>query len=215
MDYSTVSAEELALTCFSSGNESSWAEFVRRFHPLIASVVARVARQWGESSAQVVDDLVQETYLKLCADRLRLLQNFASSDENSIYRYIRVFTANLSHDYFKASRSLKRGGGVVVSSDHELPDGTLSALPSPAESSDRRVLIREVDACIRTVTRGSNAERDRRVFWLYYRAGLTASAIAALPAIGLSVKGVESILHRLTSEVRERLVLRAREGPEL
>ena len=213
MDYCSVSAEELALTCFRGGDESSWAEFVRRFHPLIASVVVRVARQWGESSAQVVDDLIQETYLKLCADRLRLLQNFASTDENSIYRYIKVVTANLSQDHFKASRSLKRGGGVVVvSSDNELPNATLPA--SPAESSDRRVLIREVDACIRTVTRGTHGERDRQVFWLYYRVGLTASAIAALPAIELSVKGVESILHRLTTEIREKLVLPTRKGRE-
>jgi RNA polymerase sigma-70 factor, ECF subfamily len=43
------------------------------------------------------------------------------------------------------------------------------------------------------------------IFWLYYRDGLTARAIAQLPGIRLSVKGVESTIHRLTRRVRLRL----------
>lgn len=215
MDYSTISAEELALACFRTRDESAWAEFVRRFHTLIAGVALRVARQWGEASPQVVDDLVQETYLKLCADRPRLMQNFASAHENSVYGYIKVFTANLSHDHFKASHSLKRGGAAVFTSrDCENPIEALPGAASPAGTADRKVLIREVDACLRGVTEGSNSERDRRVFWLYYRAGLTASAIAALPMIGVNVKGVESILQRLTRQVREQLVSAGQKGQE-
>jgi len=43
------------------------------------------------------------------------------------------------------------------------------------------------------------------VFWLYYRAGFTASAIASLPTVGLTTKGVESLIFRLTRIVRENL----------
>jgi RNA polymerase sigma-70 factor (ECF subfamily) len=50
-----------------------------------------------------------------------------------------------------------------------------------------------------------NQERDRTVFWLYYQQGFSAKAIAALPSIGLSEKGVESAILRLTREVRNRL----------
>jgi hypothetical protein len=48
-------------------------------------------------------------------------------------------------------------------------------------------------------------ERDRKLFWLYYRVGLTADAIAGLPSIGLSTKGVESSLLRLTRLLRDEI----------
>ena len=53
---------------------------------------------------------------------------------------------------------------------------------------------------------GNTADRDRTIFWLYYRQGLTTKAIATLPAIGLTIKGVESTLGRLTKMVRKRMV---------
>jgi hypothetical protein len=43
------------------------------------------------------------------------------------------------------------------------------------------------------------------VFWLYYRAGCSAAEIAAVPGIDLTAKGVESLLLRMTRELRRRL----------
>jgi len=48
--------------------------------------------------------------------------------------------------------------------------------------------------------------RDRNLFWLYYRQGLTADAISRIPAIGLSAKGVESALLRLTRLLRDTII---------
>ena len=48
-------------------------------------------------------------------------------------------------------------------------------------------------------------QRNREIFWLHYRAGLSARAIADLPEIGLTAKGVESVIMRVTKELRERL----------
>lgn len=206
MDYSTISAEELALTCFRSGDERAWAEFVRRFHPLIARIVLRVAREWGDPSPQVVDDLVQDTYLKLCADRTRLLHNFIPLRKDSIYGYIKVFTANLVRDHFKASRSQKRGGPASgISIDIYDANPQIPCLTSSESIVQRSILVREVDACLQSILAGPSSERDRRIFWLYYRSGLAASSIAALPNIDLSTKGVESTLLRLTRQIRERL----------
>jgi RNA polymerase sigma-70 factor, ECF subfamily len=207
VDYSTISAEELVLTCFQSGNELAWTEFVRRFQPLIARVVLRVARQWGESSRQMIDDLVQETYLKLCEDRLRLLQTFRSTHEDAIYGYIKVFTANLVHDHFKGMRSKKRGGEKATASiDREDLDRLPQVSTSATALLERGILIQQIDACLREVVSGPDSIRDRKIFWLYYRTGLAASAIAAFPTIGLSTKGVESTLLRLTRQLRIRLV---------
>jgi RNA polymerase sigma-70 factor (ECF subfamily) len=48
--------------------------------------------------------------------------------------------------------------------------------------------------------------RDRNLFWLYYRQGLTAEAISRIPAIGLSAKGAESAIGRLTRLLRETIL---------
>jgi RNA polymerase sigma-70 factor (ECF subfamily) len=201
-----MAPEDLVIACLQSGNERAWTEFVRRFHPLIARIALRVARQWGESSPQVIDDLVQETYLKLCADRLRALQTFKSAHKDAIYGYIKVFTANLVHDHFKIAHSHKRGGGATTASIDGESAGELPSGTSTPALLERDVLIQQIDACLRVVASGPGLERDRKIFWLYYRVGLAASAIASLPTIGLSTKGVESTLLRLTRQVRERLV---------
>lgn len=216
MDYSAISPEELVVACIQPGSETAWAEFVRRFHPLIARVALRVARQWGDPSPQVIDDLVQETYLKLCADRLRVLQNFKSAHKDAIYGYIKVFTTNLVHDHFKVVHSQKRGGSATNTSiDDPALDGALLTAASTPAILERDVLIQQIDACLQVVASGPGLERDRRIFWLYYRVGLPARAIAALPTVGLSTKGVESTLLRLTRQVRQRLVSSRQESSKL
>lgn len=47
--------------------------------------------------------------------------------------------------------------------------------------------------------------REQVIFRLYYRQGLTAKEIASIPAFGLSVKGVESVILRITNQIRERI----------
>jgi RNA polymerase sigma-70 factor (ECF subfamily) len=214
VDYSTFSPEDLALACFGSGDEAAWLEFVRRFNPLIARVVLRVARQWGEASPHVVDDLIQETYVKICSERKRLLQSFTSAHKDAIYGFIKVFAANLAHDHFRASRAEKRGGSIGNTVQSNDVDVAASATLSRCSEAlfERKVLIRQIDACMKSLSSGPYAERDQRIFWLYYRVGLAASAIAELPSIGLTTKGVESTLLRLTRQIREQLVERVAPG---
>ena len=67
-----MSAEELIHACAESNDGAAWEEFVARFHRPISLSILRIAYQWGNRPQQVVDDLVQETYLKLCSDKCRL-----------------------------------------------------------------------------------------------------------------------------------------------
>ena len=216
MDFSTVSPEKLVLACARTGDTAAWEEFVRRFHRLIATVVLRVARRWGDASQQVIDELVQETYLKLCAENCRLLRSFRAHHADAFYGYLKVITANLVHDHLKALHSQKRGGDVVMESeDAPEPAGQATiATDDGVRTTENRILMQEIDACLCGLGLGPHSKRDRRIFWLYYRAGLTANAIAALPSIGLGRKGVESTILRLTRSVRERLVQERQVGTE-
>jgi len=41
------------------------------------------------------------------------------------------------------------------------------------------------------------------IFWLYYEQGYSAKEISLLPSMGLTVKGVESTLQRLTRFLKD------------
>jgi RNA polymerase sigma-70 factor (ECF subfamily) len=205
-----MSLEELIQACAENGDEAAWEEFIQRFHTMIAAVVLRTARRWGESSPSLIDDLIQEAYLKICCDRKRLLSEFTPRHPEAFYGYLKVVTTNVVHDYFRAQRSQKRGSGQTEYSTDE----TLLATASPhmeraADRMHHAVLLKEVDRALCAALAGDELKRDRAIFWLYYRYGLTAAAIARLPSISLTVKGVESVVHRLTRFVRERLAERA------
>jgi RNA polymerase sigma-70 factor, ECF subfamily len=203
-----MSLEQLIQACAESGNAEAWEEFVRHFHSLIAAVVLRTSRRWGATSMSLVDDLIQETYLKLCADRKRLLAEFKPNHPDAFYGYLKVITANVVHDYFRAQHSHKRGLGQQEASIDEITGYTATARTERDGDVHRDILLREVDSALCGGLSGDEQIRGRTIFWLYYRYGLTAPAIARLPSISLSVKGVESVLHRLTKMVREQLVER-------
>jgi RNA polymerase sigma-70 factor, ECF subfamily len=190
-----------------AGDVAAWEEFMRRYHRLIAGVVFRTTQKWGESSPTTLDDLIQETYLKLCADDYRLLRAYDQRHRDAIYGYLKVITANVVHDRFKALHSEKRGGDQIVE------DLTIAENRSDAghgfgsqTAMEREVLLREIDGLLKDNAPAHTADRDRTIFWLYYRQGLTTKAIASLPAIGLTIKGVESTISRLTKLIRKRMV---------
>jgi len=194
MSYSSLSAEELVRACSESGNAEAWEEFVRRFRLVIGSAVRRIAYRYGKPDDGVVDDLIQDTYLKVCGDRCRMLRDFKPRHPDAFYGMLKVTAANLAHDYFRRPRP------PMTEVDPFIPDSH-----SGPASIEREILLREIADILSGIVTPS-APRDREIFWLYYRQGFTADAIAAIPGCKLTTKGVESILHRLTCYVRERLV---------
>ncbi len=201
----------LVRLCADSDDPRIWEEFICRFHPVIAATALRVCRQWGEYSTQVADDLVQEIYLKLCAQGRRLLRDFHPEHPDSFCGYLKVLTANHTQDHFKALYSGKRGAGKVAES-LDSADAVTEKRPSQVE---RVILLREIETCLAQVAPGNDGRRDRMIFWLYYRQGLTAQQIASLPALGLTTKGVESVILRLIRHLQlALLVKRGGPGPE-
>jgi RNA polymerase sigma-70 factor (ECF subfamily) len=84
----------------------------RPFSAADQSFDKRTACQWGKDPAQFVDDLLQETYLKLCADKCRLLLEFAEQHSDAaVLGYIKTIAINVAHDHFKSLHSQKRGAG--------------------------------------------------------------------------------------------------------
>jgi len=204
MDYKLFPANDLARICGDSGDKEAWLEFVRRFQRPIALVVLRIARGWGVNSAAVVDDLVQEAFLRLCSEDCRLLKTFVPREPDSIIGYLKVIASNVTHDHFRAEGSQKRGGRLRrLENDEE--DENLFPAPHQEGKAERAVLMGEIDQILESLVPDTLIERDRSIFWLYYCQGFSAREIAAIAATGLTVKGVESSIHRSTKLIRQAM----------
>jgi RNA polymerase sigma-70 factor (ECF subfamily) len=201
----SLSVEELVRRCTSSSDLEAWEEFVRRLHGLIAKVVHRIAERMGDSSRQTIDDLIQETYLKLCADNCRILRNFDHRHEGAFLGFVQVMAANVTRDHFRSSYVRNRAAEPFDEGTAETIATVSDSRPIGAAALERDVLIREVAYHLDRCTSGPQQDRNRKVFWLYYRTGLSAREIAALPGVGLNTKGVESLILRLRREVRGRI----------
>jgi len=205
MNLAKAPVNELARACAHSANTVEWGEFLSRCTPIAALVAARVARIWqSTASAALVDDIVQEVFLKLCEQDRRILREFKPKGEDSFLALLRVVTASVANDYFRRQYSEKRGGKVVTMVLDEEPAAAVTGGTGKNADLQRTVLFAEIDQKLCSVA-GPTAQRDRTIFWLYYLQGLTADEIASLPASELSAKGVESALRRLTAWLRKEL----------
>jgi RNA polymerase sigma-70 factor, ECF subfamily len=204
--YSELSPAKLVQTCAGSKDPDAWAEFIRRFQPVIAATVFRIAHFCDPSpTRELLDDLVQDTYLKLCENDSRMLRSFKSRGKDSIYGYLKVVAKNIVLDHFKVVFAYKRD-----ERETETPGDMVLIDPKTKGSNHEDVIYRnlkleEIDKILLEVTKGKDQQRNCQIFRLRYRMGFTASEIAALPAIGLSTEGVESVLLRILGMIRSHM----------
>ncbi|MBZ5664662.1 MAG: sigma-70 family RNA polymerase sigma factor [Acidobacteriia bacterium] len=203
--YPELSSAELVRACAGSKDEGAWAEFIRRFQMVIAAAVLRTASHWSEPSRSQLDDLIQDTYLKLCENDSRLLRSFQSRHEDSIYGFLKVVAANVVHDHFKSASAAKRGAAQTEAITEPVEIHLKIVGADSFQTVSQRIQLEQIDKVLRQVTSGKDQERKRTIFWLRHRQGLTANEIAAIPSLGLTTEGVESVLMRLAIMIRGHL----------
>jgi len=202
MKVSGTSMNDLAQACAHSVNAAEWEEFVRRCTPLASLVALRAARQWLSSpSPATVADIVQEVFLKLCEQERRILRDFKPRGEDSFLGLLRIVSASVATDYFRRQYSEKRGGKAVTMPLIEDGSCFSPASAQPAAQMRQSALLAQLDGKLRSAP-DVIGERDRAMFWLYYHQGFTAGEIAGMAASGLTAKGVESALRRVTVWLR-------------
>lgn len=199
-----MSDEELVRLCLDTKDkalrEVLWTEFIRRFQPTIAGVIVKRIRSHIGRMPQpdLVDDLIYETLFKICDKDFKALRGFQFQHAKSLYGFLKVVSGNAVEDYFRSSKNLKRGG-EYIQENLEDAQAVVPAAANFAETADLAVLLREISECLQKKLAGQpNAKRDITIFLLYYKEGFTSKAIAERPEITLTVKGVETLLLRLT-----------------
>jgi RNA polymerase sigma-70 factor (ECF subfamily) len=185
-----------------SGRQEGWTKFVAYCQPTIQAAVVRSIRRCGTPTPELAEDLVQDTYMRLCADNYRILRDVRFFESAGINGLLEAVAVSVTFDYFRRRIAKKRGSGqqpISIDQAKEIP----TADPEGQRRTERHVLFGEIDRHLRAISAPENAARDRRVFWLYYHHGFSAKEIAALAGVSLTPKGAESILHRLTAQLKE------------
>jgi len=163
MNENRTSVNDLARACSRSVDAAEWDELVRRCAPLASLVALRISRLWvREASPAAVDDIVQDTFLKLCEQERRILRDFEPRGEDSFFGLLRIVAASVANDYYRRQYSAKRGGNVVMSvlvgdeGSGELGVHTSNAMHQEA-------LYGQLDKKLRSAPK-TIGDRDRAIF---------------------------------------------------
>ncbi len=205
MRYSSLSLKDLVCLCAGPRDDEAWEEFVSRVGKPISLTIMRTACR-GQPSRSVVEDLAQITYIKLWEDGCRLLRDFAIQHPEAILGYIKKTAANATHDYFKHRQSQSSGGDQPHVSTSDIDPEAGQEVYGSQERIAFEVFLNEIDEHLKHCLTGPDQERDRMIFWLYFRQGMSSKEIASLPTIGLTAKGVGSVIERLKHDIREQIV---------
>jgi RNA polymerase sigma-70 factor (ECF subfamily) len=203
--YSSSSLKDVVCRCADSCDDEAWEEFVARVGKPISLTIMRTAALWGQLSPSAVEDIVQQTYLKLWEDNCRLLRDFALQYPDAILGYLKKTAVNMTHDYFKHLHTQSAGGEAPHVSTADVDPEAGAEIDGSHEKIAFQILLDQIDVHLKRALSGPDQERDRTIFWLYFRQGMSTREIAALPTIGLGTKGVGSVIERLKHCMREQI----------
>jgi hypothetical protein len=197
MDFKNLSIRELLDYCLRANSEEAWEEFEKRLRPTIyGSVRRKLLSKNTRFSDDLVRELSQDTYLKLCAHDRRALRNLRWDNDDSVFKYTKVVAHSAVEDWRLKNK---------IFQDAEDIDDLAAAYQAKGQPVDLAILRGQIDRCLQTLASQPNFERDRAIFWYFFRWGYHASEIAGLPAVNLPVRKVENILQKLVRFVRLRL----------
>jgi RNA polymerase sigma-70 factor, ECF subfamily len=204
--YSSLSLKDVVCLCAGPCDDDAWEEFVSRVGRPLSLAIMRTASMWGQPSRSVVEDLIQATYLKLWEGGRGLLRDFALQSPEAILGYLKRTAANATHDYFKHGHSQSSGGNNPHLSTFDVDPEAGNEVHGSQEKIAFGIFLAEIDAHLKRCLSGPDQERDRMIFWLYFRQGMSTKEIASLPGIGLGTKGVGSVIERLKHSIRDEIL---------
>ncbi|HEY6349293.1 MAG TPA: sigma-70 family RNA polymerase sigma factor [Candidatus Angelobacter sp.] len=185
--------------CLRSMGTEAWAEFLRRFQPLIARVASKTIRRWARPTANLVDDLVQSTLRKICDNNCRAMHSFRWLHDNSFRGFLKVVASNVVQDHFRKYPPTR------VEEDLEDLGPEVLKTETFTKGVETEALVHKLTTCLqKLLSAEADFRRDLAMFLLYYRYGLTAKEISGL--YSLTIKAVENTLLRLVRIAKARCI---------
>src|ERR1051326_2414252 len=100
MNWPEIPDRQLVELCL-EGSEASWAEFLRRFHRLIAGVLAKTVRPWFPVTPDLLEDLHQDVLAKICTNDFRALRELEWRHDGALRGLLQVTAASVAQDHVR------------------------------------------------------------------------------------------------------------------
>lgn len=213
MDYSKLTPQELIRICANTDDAEPWDALINMFTPVVSITIRRVLQPGGMYTPEVHEELVQGFFLKVWGKPgdHAFLKQMDTGPESHPFAYFQKAARHYALDYVKAQRAKRRGAGQSMENVDEVHAAMPARSFGSASNMEWQVLVGEITNCFRLA--GLN-DLQIAIFWLYYGpAGLTADQISKLSWVKLSVKGVESLLHRMIRDLRACLEGKGKDPP--
>jgi RNA polymerase sigma factor (sigma-70 family) len=199
-------------------NRDAWLEFHSRFNQRISLVILRECKKRGlmsksPESGELVQDLIQDVYLKLVEKDCKALKQFKGTSNNAIYLYLGTICRHVVINHILRATAQKRPQ-IQTSIDTPLP-GTHSdsaftlkdVLELPVDNADQEDQIehlkKKIDMILDSTVKGRNSERDKIIFKLYIYEEMTPEEISVYFTFNISSKSVSNIISMLKSDIRD------------
>jgi RNA polymerase sigma factor (sigma-70 family) len=187
---------ELALAC-ARGERRAWAELLRRYDGKVRSALR------GAGAPEDAEDLRQDVWARLLANDRAALRRFRAERAGALRVFIGQVARRVAIDHGRARRLRPMAAA-------QEPAALASSDPSPLEQLRAAARVRRLSAALDAVAGAAgHPARDRDILRLHFEEGYLPAEIAGMD-LGLSVRGIESLLRR----AREKLAgLLGEDGP--
>jgi len=197
MDFKKTPIRELVDYLLQTNDPAAWAEFQNRISRTVRGGIAKRLRRW--KTDELIADLEQETYLKLISRDYKALRTFEWRDDHDcVFKFTKLIATNVVLDFYRDKDN-------EIFLNPESLDVMTDQRRTGHENADLNLLRDKINKCLHAWSSEKDFERDKAIFWLFYRQGFTAKQIAGLPSINLSEKKVENILQKLVRRVKDQL----------
>jgi len=192
----------LALAC-AAGDPAAWSALVRAHDRRVLLVLSRTL---GAAFAADLPDLRQEVWARLLAGNGAALRTVRAERPGALAAFLGQVALRVALDFGRA-RGVRARSEAPEQEAWQVAEARLAPDES-AWAGQRRALF---EAALREAAQGPRAARDLLVLRAYYSDGLTPGEIAAL-GVGLSPKGVETVVQRARQRVEQALAVHAGQG---
>lgn len=194
------------MECASHENEECWTEFVRRFGATVRGALCwTLCRLDVALPSDIVDELAQEVYCRLLADRGRPLRSFRGGHERQVRAFLARIARSVVFDHLRLLGAHKR----PRLSQPEDVEAICAWLTDDRPTPEERVLRREQRLLVwHRVRRAASNRRPLRrrnlgILRLALLEGWSSREISRDLGGTLSPSGVDSIICRARQRLAE------------
>ncbi len=171
------------------GDKAAWDALVLQYSKLAYSTIRKtLTLHHAFAQDDIVEDLHQDFFLRLCENDFRKLRQFKGERGCSLASWLRIIAVRLTVDYLRLKRPTTVEVQETLASDQpETPDTLI-------DREEERQIAKALD---------SLSPRDRLFVDLHFYRGLPPEEVAAI--LNVSVAAVYTLKSRLLDKLREVL----------